>query len=603
MNFGQLTLHSLRDGIDHRSPPQTKIALFRNLFRGREDVYPRRFESRKTGRTGYQPVCANEWVQGICEKPRIKCSDCPRQRFLAVTDEAVLWHLSGHDKEGKDFVMGIYPMLQDETCFFFAVDFDKEVGGEDAKAFCQACRYLNVPAALERSRSGNGAHIWIFFDQAIPASLARKLGSHILTETMERRPDIGLNSYDRFFPNQDTLPKGGFGNLIALPLQKRARESGNSLFLDEDFAPYSDQWAFLSTIRRIGRPAVEALVRSAEATDRIVGVRHALADDDEPLPWTLPPSRRHKEPAVLDPLPAKLELVLSDGIYIAKDVLSPSLRNLLVRLAAFQNPEFYKAQAMRLPTYDKPRIIACAEDHPTHISLPRGCLSDVKELLSELKIDYVVRDERSSGPPLTVEFRGELHNEQLAAASAMLAHDTGVLSASTAFGKTVIAAWLISQRRVNTLVLVHRRHLLEQWIQRLYTFLDLHPRSIGYIGGGRRKPSGMIDVALLQSLVRQGGVEDRVAEYGHLIVDECHHLSAYSFEQVARRAKAKFVAGLSATVTRKDGHHPIVFMQCGTVRHHVDAKAQAAARPFEHTVIVRPTPFRTGSNTGTDKRI
>jgi hypothetical protein len=223
MNFGQLTLHSLHDRIDHRSPPQTKIALFRNLFRGREDMYPRRFESRKTGRTGYQPVCANEWVQGICEKPGIKCSDCPHQRFLAVTGEAVLRHLSGHDNEGKDFVMGIYPMLQDETCFLLAVDFDKEGWREDANAFLETCRYLNVPAALERSRSGNGAHIWIFFDQAIPASLARKLGSHILTETMERRPDIGLNSYDRFFPNQDTLPKGGLGNLIALPLQKRAR--------------------------------------------------------------------------------------------------------------------------------------------------------------------------------------------------------------------------------------------------------------------------------------------------------------------------------------------------------------------------------------------
>ena len=603
MNFGQLTLHSLHDGIDHRSPPQTKIVLFRNLFRGREDVYPRRFESRKTGRTGYQPVCANEWVQGTCEKPRIKCSDCPHQRFLAVTDEAVLWHLSGHDKEGKDFVMGIYPMLHDETCFLLAVDFDKEGWREDANAFWETCRYLNVPAALERSRSGNGAHIWIFFDQAIPASLARKLGSHILTETMERRPDIGLNSYDRFFPNQDTLPKGGLGNLIALPLQKRARQSGNSLFLDENFAPYSDQWAFLSTIRRIGRPAVEALVRSAEATDRIVGVRHALTHDDEPLPWALPPSRRHKEPAVAGPLPAKLELVLSDGIYIAKDVLSSSLRNRLVRLAAFQNPEFYKAQAMRLPTYDKPRIIGCAEDYPSHISLPRGCLSDVKELLSELKIAYVVRDERSSGPPLTVEFRGELRHEQLAAASAMLAHDTGVLSASTAFGKTVIAAWLIAQRRVNTLVLVHRRQLLEQWIERLHTFLDLPPKSIGYIGGGRRKPSGMIDVALIQSLIRKGAVDDGVAEYGHLIVDECHHLSAYSFEQVARRAKAKFIAGLSATVTRKDGHHPIVFMQCGPVRHHVDAKQQAAARPFEHTVLVLSTAFHPARVAHADARI
>jgi len=604
MILEQFTIQVPHNGIvDHRSPPEAKIALFRALFRGREDVYPRRFESRKTGKTGYQPVCANEWVQGVCEKPRIKCSDCPHQRFVSVADEAIRWHLSGQDSEGKNFVMGIYPMLQDETCFVLAVDFDKEGWREDAKAFFETCRHLYVPAALERSRSGNGAHIWIFFDQAIPASLARGLGSHILTETMERRPDIGLKSYDRFFPNQDTLPKGGFGNLIALPLQKQPRESGNSVFLDEDFVPYPDQWAFLSKIRRIDRPAVENIVRNAEAADRIVGIRHALAEEDEPAPWTLPPSRRRKERPIAGPLPANLELILGDEIYIAKDVLSPSLRNRLLRLAAFQNPEFYKAQAMRLPTYDKPRIIACAEDHPGHISLPRGCLGDVQEFLSELKITHVIRDERVVGQPLTVEFRGELRDEQLTAARAMLAHDTGVLSASTAFGKTVVAAWLIAQRRVNTLVLVHRRQLLEQWIERLCAFLDLPPKSIGHIGGGRKKPNGMLDIALIQSLVRKGVVDDRVAEYGHLIVDECHHLSAHSFEQVARRAKAKFVTGLSATLSRKDGHHPIVFMQCGPVRHRVDAKAQAAARPFEHTVLVRSTAFRPVREAHADVRI
>ena len=396
---------------------------------------------------------------------------------------------------------------------------------------------------------------------------------------------------------------GGFGNLIALPLQRRPRESGNSIFLDEGFVPYPDQWAFLSTVRRIDRSAVESIVRNAEATDRIVGVRHAQPEEDEPAPWTLPASRRRKERPVTGPLPANLELVASDEIYIRKDLLSPDLRNRLLRLAAFQNPEFYKAQAMRLPTYDKPRIIACAEDHPCHISLPRGCLGDVQELLSELKVTHVIRDERCSGRPLTVEFHGELRQEQLAAARAMLAHDTGILSATTAFGKTVVAAWLIAQRRVNTLVLVHRRQLLEQWIKRLCTFLNLSPQSIGHIGGGRKKPNGILDIALIQSLVRKGVVDDRVAEYGHLIVDECHHLSAHSFEQVARRAKAKFVTGLSATLTRKDGHHPIVFMQCGPVRYRVDAKEQAAARPFEHTVLVRSTAFHPMREGNADARV
>jgi superfamily II DNA or RNA helicase len=599
----QLTIDWPENAVDHWSPSSAKIALFRALFRGRDDAYPRRFESRKTGKAGYQPVCGNEWVRGICEKPTIKCSDCRYQRFLAVTDEVIHWHLAGEDSTGKDFVMGVYPMLRDETCFFLSIDFDKAGWREDAKAFRETCRHLDVPAALERSRSGNGAHIWIFFDEALPAALARKLGSHILTETLERRPDIGLKSYDRFFPNQDTLPKGGFGNLIALPLQGRPRKLGNSVFLDDNLDPHLDQWAFLSAVRRIARPIVESIVRGADAKGRIVGVRHASLDEDDPQPWALPPSRNRREAPIAGPLPASLDLILGDEIYIAKDALTPALRNRLVQLAAFQNPEFYKTQAMRLPTYDTPRIIACAEDHPSHISLPRGCFDDVSALLSRLKIAPVTRDERSSGSPLNIAFHGELRPEQTMAARAMLAHDTGVLSASTAFGKTVIAAWLIAQRRVSTLVVVHRRQLLEQWIERLSGFLQLRPNAIGRIGGGRRKPSGMIDVALIQSLVRNGVVDDRVAEYGHLIVDECHHLSAHSFEQVARRAKARFVAGLSATVIRKDGHHPIVFMQCGPIRYHVDARKQAAARPFEHTVLVRSTAFFPAQAADTDARI
>jgi superfamily II DNA or RNA helicase/very-short-patch-repair endonuclease len=600
----QLTINVPYDAmIDHRSPPEMKIALFRALFRGREDVYPRRFESRRTGKTGYQPACTNEWVRGICEKPRVKCTDCPHQRFFSVTDETIRWHLSGQDDEGKDFVMGIYPMLQDETCFLLAVDFDKETWREDARAFSETCRCLNIPAALERSRSGNGAHIWIFFDEAISASLARKLACHVLTETMDRRPDIGLTSYDRFFPNQDTLPRGGFGNLIALPLQRRARESGNTVFLDDEFVPYPDQWAFLSTVRRVRRDAVQTIINRAQAADRIIGVRYAVAEEDEGEPWAIPPSRCRGQDPINGPVPEKLELVIGDEIYLEKDALPPGLRNRLLRLAAFQNPEFYRAQAMRLPTYHKPRIIACAEDHPSRVSLPRGCLHDVQELLSKLKISLVIRDERFGGRPLITDFRGILRPEQLVAATAMLGYDTGILSASTAFGKTVVAAWLIAKRRVNTLVLVHRRQLLEQWTGRLCAFLDLPSKSIGYMGGGRRKLGGMVDIALIQSLVRKGVVDDCVADYGHLIVDECHHLPAYSFEQVVRRSKAKFVTGLSATVTRKDGHHPIIFMQCGPVRHHVDAKRQAALRPFEHTVFVRSTAFCPAREAQSDVRI
>lgn len=587
--------------LRHDSPPELKIAMFRSLFRGREDVYARRFESRKTGKSGYQPACAHEWVRGLCEKPRVKCGVCSQRRFLPVTDLVIHQHLSGRDEAGHDLVMGLYPMLPDESCFLLVADFDKSSWQDDAAAFRATCHGLGLPVSLERSRSGNGGHLWLFFQEALPAALARRLASYILTETMEQRPDLGLDSYDRLIPNQDTLPQGGLGNLIALPLQKLPRGQGNSVFLDDVFNPYPDQWAYLATIEKIGRSQAEAIVAQAEARGRIIGVRLAPVGEDDDAPWLAPPSRRQREPKLGD-LPKSLELVLGDQIYLAKEQLPPGLRNSLLRLAAFQNPEFYKAQAMRLPTYGKPRIIACAEDFPQHLGLPRGCLDEVTDLLTGLKIRPVIRDERHVGTPLSLTFLGELYPGQLAAAQALAAHDLGVLSATTAFGKTVIAAWLIAQRGVNTLILVHRRQLLEQWVERLATFLDIPAGEIGRIGGGRKRATGKLDVAIIQSLVRKGVVADRVGDYGHLVVDECHHLSAHSFELVARRAKARFVTGLSATVVRKDGHHPLIFMQCGPVRYRVEPKKAALARPFSHNVLVRPTAFQASGQVAAEPR-
>src|SRR6266540_3029759 len=583
-------MNAIAGPVDRTSSSQAKIALFRSLFRGRDDIYPRRFESRKTGKSGYAPACANEWVRGICEKPRIKCAECPNRRFLPVSDDVIRWHLSGHDDAGQRFVAGVYPMLLDETCFFLALDFDKGSWLEDAAAFVETCRRMNMSAALERSRSGRGGHVWLFFEEAVPATLARKLGSYILTETMDHRPDIGFDSYDRFFPSQDTLPHGGFGNLIALPLQKHRRGDGNSVFLDDRGIPHHDQWAFLSTIPRIRRGQVEGTVREAERRGRVLGVSLPAEEDDDATPWTAPPSRRRKDPPIAGELPRSLALVLGNEIYIPKDILVPGLRSRLLRVAAFQNPEFYKTQAMRLPTYAKPRIIGCAEEHPQHIGVPRGCLDDVRQVLIDLNIRSVIRDERFRGRSLHASFQGELRAEQTLAADAMLKHDTGVLAATTAFGKTVVAAWLIAQRAVNTLVLVHRRQLLDQWVERLAAFLDLPATSIGRIGGGRSKPTGVLDVAVIQSLVRKGVVDDRVGDYGHVIVDECHHLSAHSFEQVVRRSKARFVVGLSATVTRKDGHHPIIFMQCGPVRHRVSARGvdTPLASLFVHAARAMP---------------
>jgi superfamily II DNA or RNA helicase len=396
------------------------------------------------------------------------------------------------------------------------------------------------------------------------------------------------------------MPAGGFGNLIALPLQSRPREHGNSVFLDDDFRPYEDQWAYLSTVSRLSRGKLISILAEAANLGQIIGVRlPSTQDDDEP--WAALPSRRSTEPAITEVLPDSIEIVLGNQVYVDRTKLPSTLVTQIVRLAAFQNPEFYAAQAMRLPTFGKPRIISCAELFPKHVALPRGCLDDLLRLLNHVGVAAALRDERHQGRPLGIKFLGELTPEQEAAAAALLQHEMGVLAATTAFGKTVIAAKLIAVGDRNTLVLVHRRQLLDQWVARLQTFLDVPPDKLGVIRGGNKKPTGNVDVALMQSLVRKGTVSDLVAGYGHIVVDECHHLSAVGFEAIAREAKAQYVLGLSATVTRKDGHHPIIFMQCGPIRYRVDAKKQAAARPFEHKVVFRHTAFRLG-RTGPDEK-
>jgi superfamily II DNA or RNA helicase len=590
----QLSFRLQQSTVNHQSSEDEKIRLFRSLFRGREDVFPRRFENTKTGKSGYAPVCRNEWVTGICQKPKIACQDCNSRAFVPVNDEIIRNHLKGidpGDRSGKDFTIGVYPILTNETCWFLAVDFDKSTWAEDANAFLNTCVSYQVPAALERSRSGNGGHVWIFFEAPIPALRARKLGTFLLTSTMNHRPEIGMDSYDRLFPSQDTLPKGGFGNLIALPLQKKPREHHNSVFVDQNLISYPDQWIFLSSIEKMKLQDLEQIFSNIQDESEITGVRAVILDESENEPWKLTPSRRHKENPITSPMPDHFNLVISNQIYIEKEALPAPLRNRIIRLAAFQNPEFHKAQAMRLSTYGKSRIISCCEEYPKHLALPRGCQDELLQLLGDLKIKTELIDERTTGSPLLLNFNGTLRPEQQLAADQLIKNDIGVLSASTAFGKTVIGTWLIAQRKINTLVIVLRRQLMDQWVESLQTFLGLGKKEIGQIGGGKHKTTGSVDVAMIQSLIDKGTVNDLVGNYGHIIVDECHHISAASFEQVIRQAKARYITGLSATVTRQDGHHPIIFMQCGPVRYRVDDRQQAASRSFTHKVIIRRTGF------------
>jgi superfamily II DNA or RNA helicase len=580
--------------VTNQSNEESKVRLFCSLFRGRQDIYARRFESRKTGKSGYQPDCMNEWRPGTCLKPQVKCSQCDSREFVPLSDSVVQKHLMGRDpsdRERKDFTIGIYPLLPDETCWFLAVDFDKSAWEKDAQAFRETCNQQGVPASLERSRSGNGAHISIFFSEKAPARLARSLGSLLLTETMEKRPEISLKSYDRLFPNQDTMPERGFGNLIALPLQRGPRSTNNSVFLDENLRPYPDQWSYLSSVRRLTLKELEQIVQTLSRSRQELGPHSSFAELTDEAPWELKRFRDWKETKVHGPLPNGINVVLADQLYIPKQGLSPTLHNRIIRLAAFPNPEFQRAQAMRLSTYGKSRIVSCAQDFPDHIALPRGCLEGLNELLRELNITAVIDDKRNRGTSVQVSFRGDLSGLQVEAAEALLKHETGVLVAPTAFGKTVVAAWLIGNRKVNTLVLVHRRQLMDQWIKRLSEFLETPPGTIGQIGAGKKLETGLIDVAILQSLIREKEVDPVIDQYGQIVVDECHHISAPIFEQIARTAKACYVVGFSATVERKDGHHPIIFMQCGPVRHRVSIAGLQASDQMTRTVQVRRTGF------------
>ena len=558
------------------------LQLFISLFKSRVDVFAKRWENRQ-GRSGYSPACRNEWVSGTCRKPRVRCSDCAYRELIPFTKDIVRNHLSGKT------TVGVYPLLADETCNFIAVDFDKEDWQKDVSSFKKTCRDNGIVCAVERSRSGRGAHVWFFFESPVPARLARRFGCSLLTETMEHRHQVGLESYDRLFPNQDTMPQGGFGNLIALPLQAEPAKQGNSLFIDDEFKPYSDQWEYLRSIKQLTEKKIQAIEAEAARKGKVIGVRMSIDDDMSEKPWLIPPSGRVKFEEITGPLPSSIKMTLSNLLYIEKKNLPSCIINRILRTASFQNPEFYRAQAMRLSTFNKPRVISCAEEFEKHIAVPRGCLDEVTALLKSSGVKADLHDERHEGSKINISFSGKLSDKQEEAVTAILKHDIGVLSVPTAFGKTVVGAFLIGARQTNTLILLHRKQLLDQWCTRLAAFLNIEPRLIGQFGAGKKKPTAIIDVAMFQSLHHKGAVEDLVEEYGYVIVDECHHLSAFTFENVLRKVKAKYITGLTATPIRKDGHHPIIFMQCGPIRYGQSPRIAALQRGFEHKVKIRYT--------------
>ena len=577
-----------------------RIRLFQSLFKGREDVFARRWFSKTTGKSGYQPVCINEWKQGICDKKKYRCVICPNRNFAPLTTQDMYRHLEGKDEYCCD-VVGLYAIMQDNNCAFLCADFDdkncKYGYKEDVLAYVGVCREWLIPYAIERSRSGNGAHVWIFFEAPLPASKARRLGNAILTEAMTRNGQMSFNSYDRFFPNQDYLPEGGFGNLVALPLQGQARRKQNSVFVDNDFLVYKDQWAFLYNLKKIQESTIDQLLRLHYQEE--LG---KLSMSSESKPWVTPLPQNITQ----EDFHAKVEIIKADKLYIPLKAVSAKVLNHLKRIAAFKNPEFYSKQALRLSTYAIPRIISCFDITNEYLAMPRGCEDATQSFLNDNAVTYTITDKTNHGNKIPVSFQGEEREEQLEAINALLPYTNGILHATTAFGKTVTAAAIIARKKVNTLILVHSKALLKQWHDRLTEFLNIdYPKHEEKNKRGRRKVfspigcfdssgntlHGIIDIALIQSCLDEDGVKPFVQDYGMVIVDECHHVSSITFEQVLMSIKAHTIYGLTATPIRKDGHQPIIFMQCGPIRFSTDVKSQIAKQSFDRFLIPRFTSY------------
>lgn len=539
------------------------VALYRELFYGRQDVFAVRWDNEKAGTHGYAPKCKNEWDRNICGKSmRIKgaCKKCAYKENQEITNQFIQQHFTGTGRNA--LVMGVYPLLEDETCRFLAIDFDKKNWQEEILIAKSIYEEYGIKSYIERSRSGNGGHLWIFFNEPIEARLARKLGTKILETAINKTGSSKFDSFDRLFPNQDYMPKGGYGNLIALPLQRQAVENGNSVFVDDTFKMYASQTAVLQNIVRYSRSEILHVLKLFPDVVLQEVNNKELAEEDRTLPW-----KKKKEEKVPTNLPKSIDVVLYDKIYVSKNKLHPFLKKKFIGLTVFHNPEYYLARNLRKSVQDIPMWIQCFDEDSEFLMLPIGLGETFVEICDSYHVNVNVIDKRYQGKTIDVNFHGDLREKQVIAVEELLAVSNGILHANTAFGKTVAAIALIAERKVNTLIIVDRISLLEQWRERLAVFLNIPKNEIGVIGGGKKKPTGNIDVAVSQSLYRDNKVSDLVKGYGQIICDECHHVSAVGFEQIMKNSPAKYKYGLTATLKRKDGKERIVLMQLGPVRY------------------------------------